>query len=279
MRAMARWFSAPIRMRRTRVCSGGSLKTRLVVWCVVQRRRRTELGRELALLVAAGVRAAVDGQHVVVACQQHGVGRQRVHRVVPAQRGVERVGVVDEARRRRGQAERLCAGRLSGHRPAPPPRHRHRRARTARASTRIAASTPARQPSSMASFMSPRWPMRKTRPCSGPRPPAIATWKRSRATVRSASGSMPGCDLDGRDRDRARCRHAREEPQAAGCRPGLDRRVHHAAPAGAWRACTCSRPSVAISPSAACSPARCASGGVPQNLRYCSGLCRRTQSQ
>ena len=34
--------------------------------------------------------------------------------------------------------------------------------------------------------------MRKTRPCSGPRPPAIATWKRSRATVRSASGSMPG---------------------------------------------------------------------------------------
>ena len=40
--------------------------------------------------------------------------------------------------------------------------------------------------------MSPRWPMRKTRPCSGPSPPAIATWKRSRATVRSASTSMPG---------------------------------------------------------------------------------------
>ena len=33
MRAIARWFSAPISSRRTRVCSGGSLKTRLVVWC------------------------------------------------------------------------------------------------------------------------------------------------------------------------------------------------------------------------------------------------------
>ncbi len=33
--------------------------------------------------------------------------------------------------------------------------------------------------------------MRKTRPCSGPRPPAIATWKRSRASERNASGSIP----------------------------------------------------------------------------------------
>mgnify|MGYP006183720453 CR=1 FL=1 len=33
MRAMARWFTAPMMSRRTRVCSGGSLKTRLVVWC------------------------------------------------------------------------------------------------------------------------------------------------------------------------------------------------------------------------------------------------------
>ena len=33
MRAMARWLSAPMMMRRTRVCSGGSLNTRLVVWC------------------------------------------------------------------------------------------------------------------------------------------------------------------------------------------------------------------------------------------------------
>ncbi len=33
MRAMAFWLSAPMRMRRTRVCSGGSLNTRLVVWC------------------------------------------------------------------------------------------------------------------------------------------------------------------------------------------------------------------------------------------------------
>ena len=33
MRAIARWLSAPMSSRRTRVCSGGSLKTRLVVWC------------------------------------------------------------------------------------------------------------------------------------------------------------------------------------------------------------------------------------------------------
>ena len=30
---MARGVSAPMISRRTRVCSGGSLKTRLVVWC------------------------------------------------------------------------------------------------------------------------------------------------------------------------------------------------------------------------------------------------------
>ena len=33
MRAIARWFTAPTISRRTRACSGGSLKTRLVVWC------------------------------------------------------------------------------------------------------------------------------------------------------------------------------------------------------------------------------------------------------
>lgn len=33
MPAMARGLSAPAISRRTRVCSGGSLNTRLVVWC------------------------------------------------------------------------------------------------------------------------------------------------------------------------------------------------------------------------------------------------------
>ena len=33
MRAIARWVSALMSKRRTRVCNGGSLKTRLVVWC------------------------------------------------------------------------------------------------------------------------------------------------------------------------------------------------------------------------------------------------------
>ena len=33
MRVIARWFMAPINSRRARVCSGGSLNTRLVVWC------------------------------------------------------------------------------------------------------------------------------------------------------------------------------------------------------------------------------------------------------
>jgi hypothetical protein len=33
MRAIAFWLTAPMMMRRTRVCSGGSLNTRLVVWC------------------------------------------------------------------------------------------------------------------------------------------------------------------------------------------------------------------------------------------------------
>ena len=33
MRAMACWLSAPTSSRRTRVCSGGSLNTRLLVWC------------------------------------------------------------------------------------------------------------------------------------------------------------------------------------------------------------------------------------------------------
>ena len=32
-RAIARWFSAPMIRPRTRVWSGGSLNTRLVVWC------------------------------------------------------------------------------------------------------------------------------------------------------------------------------------------------------------------------------------------------------
>ncbi len=38
-----------------------------------------------------------------------------------------------------------------------------------------AASTPARQPRIMATFMSPMWPMRNARPASGPRPPEIET--------------------------------------------------------------------------------------------------------
>jgi hypothetical protein len=33
MSAIARRVSAPMMSLRTRVCSGGSLKTRLVVWC------------------------------------------------------------------------------------------------------------------------------------------------------------------------------------------------------------------------------------------------------
>ena len=33
MSAMARRVSAPMMSLRTRVCSGGSLNTRLVVWC------------------------------------------------------------------------------------------------------------------------------------------------------------------------------------------------------------------------------------------------------
>jgi hypothetical protein len=58
MRAIAREVSAPIRMRRTRVCSGGSLKTRLVVWCVYSGEPTPNLGpnsRFLSLL-ACGLR-------------------------------------------------------------------------------------------------------------------------------------------------------------------------------------------------------------------------------
>ena len=88
------------------------------------------------------------------------------------------------------------------------PRRRRRRCRRRCLGPACAACTPARQPRIIASFMSPRWPMRKTRPCSGPRPPAIATWKRSRATVRSASGSMPGATSIAVTDDRARRRHA-----------------------------------------------------------------------
>ena len=84
-----------------------------------QRRARAELGRELLALVRPGLRCAVDGRHIVVPRQQP-LARaaagpyQRVHRAVAAQRGVERVGVVDEGRRRGGQAEALECGRIGG---------------------------------------------------------------------------------------------------------------------------------------------------------------------
>ena len=58
------------------------------------------------------MRAAVHRQHVVVARQQQRAGRQLVQRVVRAQRGVERVGVVDEAGRR--LREREGAGGVAG---------------------------------------------------------------------------------------------------------------------------------------------------------------------
>ena len=72
---------------------------------VLEQRRVAELRHELAPLVGAGARVAVQRGHVVVAREQQHAGRQLVHRRALAQRGVERVGVVDEPGRRIGEAE------------------------------------------------------------------------------------------------------------------------------------------------------------------------------
>ena len=80
MSAMARGVKAAGDDRRTRVCSGGSLKTRLVVWCSIEQAVAV-LGRELALLVGGeGGRVLVDGDAVGVAGQEIAAVGQPVHR-------------------------------------------------------------------------------------------------------------------------------------------------------------------------------------------------------
>ena len=64
-----------------------------------------ELGAELGLLVGQRVRVAIDGHHVVVAREEHAAAFQFMHRVVLAQGGVVRIGVVEEGRRDARQLE------------------------------------------------------------------------------------------------------------------------------------------------------------------------------
>ena len=105
MRVIARWFSAPIISRRTRVCSGGSLNTRLVVWCSYSGVPTPNFGPNSRCLSELAAGAAVDQRHVVVARQQPLVRPDGMHRVVRAQLCIERIGIVDESGRRIGQRE------------------------------------------------------------------------------------------------------------------------------------------------------------------------------
>ena len=72
---------------------------------VLEQRGIAELGAELGLLVGQRVRVAIDGHHVVVAREEHAAAVQFVHRVVLAQGGVVRIGVVEEGRRDARQLE------------------------------------------------------------------------------------------------------------------------------------------------------------------------------
>ena len=120
MSAMARGVKAPAMIRRTRVCSGGSLKTRLVVWCS-KSRLSPYFGRELALLVRGiGARVLVDRHAVGIAGQEVAAVGEAVHRGVLAQRVIGGIGVGVVVRRQPPQIEGLCnfprlgRGRRSG---------------------------------------------------------------------------------------------------------------------------------------------------------------------
>ena len=79
------------------MCSGGSLKTRLVVWCS-NSGDAPYFGNELLVLVGAeGRRVLVDGDDVGVAAEEDAAVGHALDRRVLAQRAVGRVRVVVEA--------------------------------------------------------------------------------------------------------------------------------------------------------------------------------------
>jgi len=89
---------------------------------VLVERRVAELGAEFLFLVRTRLRVAVQGDRVLVARQEHAAAFQRVHRIVLAQRGVPRVGVVEEIRRHARQLEIAhCGGGDRNHSAIMPP--------------------------------------------------------------------------------------------------------------------------------------------------------------
>ena len=114
--ASARGVKAAARSLRTRVCSGGSLNTRLVGVMLVERRADAELGSELGLLVGAHARVAIADRDVGIARQEHAAVGQALQRREAAQRVIVGEGIVEESR------ARAPPGRSAGRRPAPRPR-------------------------------------------------------------------------------------------------------------------------------------------------------------
>ena len=74
--------------------------------------------------------------------------------------------------------------------------------------------------------------MRKTRPCSGPRPPATATWKRSRGDAAQRLRIDAGRDQDRGDRHRPRGSNGREQRHLPGRAPSDHRRLDRGRQAG-----------------------------------------------
>ena len=233
-------------------------------------------------------RVAAAGPLLARPHRQHALKRARRRR---RSAGAERTELVLEVGTAGCGQPWQCAG--PGRKTGPRPNGRVAQ-RVASTSAATAASTPPRPRRCPA----PAAPLRRRPGSRGSSPRSCRRVADAKDAARERAEAAGDRDLEALARDRAQrlgvdagatsiavtdteraARHLREQAQRAAFGPA--RRPPRGPRARGARGAPAPRPSpsAAIRPSAASRPARWASGGVPQNLRYDRSLCRRCQSQ